>query len=233
MTSIAKTPIQGRVLRATLIDECGAPVAGACGYAVSKCFVSVAMSDNVEDGDEFKSKSADGTFCVNERSRPQLNWIESVITVNRVDPEFVSLLTGSPVVYDGDGVAVGFQTTVSNYATASFALELWTNTAKDPDSTACAGGSSALYGYFLMPWLVEGVLGDTTIESGVANFVVNARTQSGNDWGHGPWDVVKTSLGVANPLLSPLDSDVHRHMQWTELAPPSVTNGCAFLDPVS
>lgn len=232
MASIVRTPVQGLKIRVTLVDECGEVVPGTCGYAVSKCFASVAMSDNVEDGDEFKVKAADGTFCVNQRSSPQLNWIENTITLLQVDPELVSLLTGSPVVYNAAGSAVGFQTTVSDYATASFALELWTGVGKVVGDVACPAGGT-LYGYFLEPWLTEGTVGDITIENGAANIVVNAITSSGNGWGHGPYDVTYTSLGAATPLLAAIPSDAHRHMQWTTYPPPAVTNGCAFLDAVS
>lgn len=232
MASIYKTVVQGKMIRATLVDECGEVVTGSCAYATSKCFASVEMADNVEDGEEFKVKAADGTFCVNQRSAPQLNWIDTTVTLLGVDPELVSILTGSPIVYDGSGVAVGIQTTSANYATASFALEIWTGTGRTVGGVVCEGGD-LYYGYLLLPWLVEGTIGDMTIENGAANFVVTARTSEGNAWGSGPYDVVKTSLGAASPLLEDIDSTVHRHMQWTTLAPPAAVTGCQTLDAVS
>lgn len=232
MASVARTTVQGKMIRATLVDECGEVVTGACAYATSRCFASVSMSDNVEAGEEFKVKAADGLYCTNQRSAPQLNWIEVAITLLQVDPELVSILTGAPVVYDGNGVAVGFQTTTDSFSTASFALEVWTGIGKDPYGTPCSG-EDTLYGYMLLPWLVEGATGEMTVENGAANLTINAITSNGNQWGQGPYDVVKTALGAASPLLEDLPSTAHRHIQWTEVAPPAAVAGCQTLDPVS
>jgi hypothetical protein len=220
------------MIRATLVDACGEVVPGECAYVTSRCFASVSMSDNTEAGEEFKVKAADGLYCTNQRSRPLLNWIELTITLLQVDPELVSLVTGSPVVYDGNGVAVGFQTTTEHFATASFALEVWTGIGKDPYGTPCSG-ESELFGYLLLPWIVEGSTGEVTVENGAASLTINAITSNGNQWGTGPYDVVKTSLGAASPLLEPLETNVHRHMQWTEVPPPAAVAGCQVLDPVS
>lgn len=232
MTSIARTVVQGKMIRATLVDECGEVVTGSCAYATSRCFASVSMSDNVEAGEEIKVKAADGQYCVNQRSSPLLNWIDVTINLLQVDPELVAILTGAPVVYDGDGNAVGFQTTATTFATASFALEVWSGIGKDPYGTPCSG-EDTLYGYTLLPWLVEGSTGEMVIENGAANLTITAITSNGTQWGEGPYDVVKTSLGAASPLLEPLDTDVHRHQQWTEVAPPAAVAGCQTLDPVS
>lgn len=232
MASIYKTVVQGLMLRATLVDECGEVVVGDCAYATSKCFASIAMSDNVEDGEEFKTKAADGTFCVNQRAKPQLNWIEVTGTLRGVDPELVAILTGSPLIYDGDGIAVGIQTTTTDYASASFALEVWTGTGKTVGAAVCEGGD-LYYGYLLLPWITEGVIGDITIENAAADFTFSGITSNGSAWGQGPYDVVTTSLGAASPLLEEIGTDVHRHMQWTTLAPPAAVVGCQALDPVS
>lgn len=227
------TLIQGTRLRATRIDGCGQPVPGANGQVVTDGFISVALKDNVETGDEFKVKLASGQFCVNQRSKPELNWIEAGITVCQVSPELFEMLTGSDLVYDAGTPpkAVGIQTTASKYATASFALELWTNIARSRGA-ACAG-SQVRYGYLLLPWLVEGVIGDLTFENGPVSFVLNAITASGTDWGVGPYDVVQDALGQPSPLLDPLPTDAHRHLQFTEIPPPPVVVGYQPLVPVS
>src|SRR5262249_24298965 len=75
------TLIQGTRLRATRVDSCGAPVGGSDAYTVTDGFISVAMKDNVDTGDEFKTKKASGEYCVNQRSKPELNWIELTITL--------------------------------------------------------------------------------------------------------------------------------------------------------
>lgn len=234
MANESKALIQGVAIRVTKVDSCGEVVPGECGYAVEECFVSVAMSDNIENSDEYKVKAASGNYCVNQRSRPQLNWIDAVVTLIRVNPELVSLMTGLPVIYDDspDPVAVGFGTDTDTYASANLALETWTNLASDPDGAACTDEGTR-YGYLLLPWLGDTTIGDLTIENGAANLVLNGRTKGGNQWGTGPWDVIEDSNGDPSPLLVAIPSTRHRHTQFTSLAPPEATDGCQYLDPVS
>lgn len=224
------TLIQGTRLRATLIDECGAPAGGASSTVVTDGFVSVSMTDNVESPDEFKVKNASGEFCVNQRSAPLLNWIETKISLCQVSPELLNLLSGSPLIYDDALVtpnAVGVGTDSDTYASATFALELWTRIGRGRGA-ACAGGATR-YGYLLLPWLIEGTIGDVKVENGPVNFEITAITSDGNDWGVGPYNVVNTRLGVASPLLTPIPSTRHRHLQFTSLAPPAVHCGFQTL----
>ncbi len=226
-----RTLIQGTRLRATLVDSCGAPVGGACSTIVTDGFISVAMTDNVESPDEFKVKNASGSFCVNQRSLPLLNWIETTISLCQVNPELLSMLSGSPLVMDDASPtpnAVGFQTDSAAYASASFALELWTNIGRARGSAACPPGGTR-YGYMLLPWLIEGAIGDVTVENGPVNFTVTTITAEGNDWGVGPYDVLLDAASAPSPLLEALPTTTHRHMQYTSLAPPAVVCGCQEL----
>lgn len=228
MSSECPTLIQGTRLRVTLIDECGAPVGGDCAQVVTDGFISVAMTDNVEAPDEFKQKTAGGSFCLNQRTEPELNWVEVAISLCQVNPELISFLTGSRLIYDGDAVPVGWATDSDVYATASFALEVWTNLGKARGGPAC-GPTGTRYGYLLLPWLIEGTFADSTIENGPLNVTINTITSEGNDWGVGPYDVVLDSLGAASPLLEAIPTTRHRHMQFTSLAPPASVCGCQEL----
>lgn len=226
-----RTLIQGTRMRATLVDDCGAPVAGDCSTIVSDGFISVGMSDQVENGDDFKVKNAAGVFCVNQRSRPQLNWIEVTIDLCNVMPELLSLLSGSPLVYDDATPtpnAVGFGTDSDAYASANFALEVWTNIGRAKGVPVCSGGT-ARYGYLLLPWLIEGTIDDVKIENGPVNFSIKAITAEGHDWGVGPYDVVLDRLGAASPLIDALPTTRHRHIQFTSLAPPAAECACQEL----
>lgn len=218
--------IQGTRLRATLVDACGAPIGGAKSTVVSKGFVSVSMTDNVESPEEFKQKNAGGEYEINQRAKPLLNWIETKINLITVAPELLNMLTGSTLVYDDATPvqnATGVGTDEDTYASASFALEVWTNIGRSK-SEACVGGQ-VRYGYLLLPWLVEGAIGDITIENGPVSFDVTAVTSGGNDWGIGPYNVVKSRTGTSRPLFTPIPTNRHRHLQFTTLAPPAAING--------
>lgn len=219
--------IQGERMRLTRVDSCGNVVEGECSTVVSDGFVSVAMTDNVEDPEEFKQKNAAGRYCFTPmRGLPLLNWIDTTITFCEVDPELMELATASPIVVSDatPAEAVGFGTDSDTYASASFALEVWTNL----PSEVCSGGEQQ-WGYLLLPWVLEGVIGDLTIENGPVSFEVKARTNGGNAWGVGPYDVINTVLGVPSPLLEAIPTTRHRHIQLTSLAPPDAACGCQAL----
>jgi hypothetical protein len=213
-------------MRVTRLDgNCCSPVEGDCSTVVSSGFISVSMTDNIEPPDEFKTKNAAGDYCYPPvRTRPLLNWIETEIMFCQVDPELFELITGSPIVTDADGNAVGFGSDNDTYATGRFALEVWTNLA---GSSACTDGER--YGYLLLPCMKEGTFGDLTIENGPINFTVNAVTNGFNDWGVGPYDVVTDEFGLPSPLLSAIPTDRQRHWQLTQRAPPEPSCGCQPL----
>lgn len=229
MTAVCQAPIQGTTMRVQTVNSCGTPNVGSCVSAVSTGFVSVEMQDQVESGTEIVVLNAAGNMCVNEKSKKQLKWIDVTITFCNVDPELFNLVTGSTLVLDNAAIpaAVGFQTRTGNYAAGAFGLEVWTNMAQAQCATV---GTFSLvpYGYFLLPNIVEGTVGDLKIENGAVSFTVTGRTKQGTNWGTGPKNVLANmSTGAAEKLLIALPSDVHRHLQWTYLAPPAASCGCA------
>lgn len=229
MVAVCQAPIQGTTMRVQAVNSCGTPSVGSCVSAVSTGFVSVEMQDQVESGQEIVVMNAAGLMCVNEKSPKQLKWIDVTITFCKVDPELFNLVTGSTLVLDNatTPAAVGFQTRTSNYAAGSFGLEVWTNISQAQCATV---GTFSLvpYGYFLLPNIVEGVVGDIKIENGAVSFTVTGRTKQGTNWGTGPKNVLANmSTGASEKLLVALPNDVHRHLQWTYMAPPAATCGCA------
>lgn len=229
MVAVCQAPIQGTTMRVQSINSCGTPNAGSCVSAVSTGFVSVEMQDQVDAGQEIVVMNAAGVMCVNEKSPKQLKWIDVTITFCNVDPELFGLITGSTLVLNDAAApaAVGFQTRTSNYAAGQFALEVWTNVAYAQCVTV---GTFSLvpFGYFLLPNIVEGTVSDLKIENGAISFAVAGRTKQGTNWTTGPKTVLANmTTGAAEKLLVALPSDTHRHLQWTYLAPPAGSCGCA------
>ncbi len=228
MPSVCHNPIQGTTMRVTRLDNCGAPVEGDCSTVVSEGFISVAMTDNIEPPDEFKQKNAQGRYCFPPvRTDPLLNWIETSIQFCQVDPELFEMVTGSPIITDDSTPvdAIGFATDSDSYATAKFALEVWTNLAGD----AACDVNGERFGYLLLPFLKEGTFGEVTIENGPVNFTVNTITKEGTQWGVGPYDVILDVDGNPSPLLSAIPSTRHRQWMLTRLAPPAASCGCQAL----
>lgn len=232
MPSRCYTPFKLPRVRATLVDTCGQPVTGDCSTVVSDGIISVEMTKEYEDREEFFVKNGDGQFCVRETNAPVLKWINLVLTFCNVDPELVNIMTAESLVYDDAATpnAHGYNTDEGSAALANFALEGWTRLSGL--GVACTGGVE--YGYFLWPWVVEGTIGDMTLENGAASFTVNARTRGAGAWGTGPYmvDYSDTPAGSTTqvPLLTPMLTSQHMRQFITRLAPPTAACGCTALD---
>ena len=231
MTSVCYTPWKIPRVRVTQLNSCGLPITG-CSTVVSDGIISIEMTKEYEEREEFFVKNGDGVFCVRATNPPTLKWINLVITFCNVDPELVNIVSAEPLVMNdaASPVAIGYSTQEGSASSANFALEGWTRLA--PSSTfPCSGGTE--YGYGLFPWVVEGTIGDITWENGAANFVVNARTSSNSPWGLGPYfvDYSDNPAGSTTPvrLLTPILSTQHSRMFVTRLAPPTAACGCTTL----
>lgn len=210
-------------VRTTLLDECGEPEVGSCVQATTNGVITIAETRNQNDRQDFFTLNADGQACVTDTSPPILKWLDLTLTFCRVDPEMFNFLTGEPLVLDGQGEAVGFRTREGSVDTVNFALEAWTRIS---GTSACGPGGLPNFGYVLYPWVVEGVTGDLTLENGLANFTVTARTRNQSLWGTGPYNVVLDSGLSPSPLLTPITAEDHRHLQVTQVAPPEPSCGC-------
>lgn len=222
--------LQGLVVRATRLDECGLPDYGPCGSIVSEGFINIELEDQQTDAQEISQTLANGRRCYYVETPKLLNNVQATIEMCDVDPEFFEMMTGSPLVLD-DATPTpqpqGFTTDSASYGVANVALELWMNLADG----GCTGGAQARrWGYYLLPWLYQGTVGKPTVENGAVNFTISeARTRDGNQWGVGPYNIQRTAGGVLSPLFSPLTSTTHDLLYKVNLAPPTPTDGCVTL----
>lgn len=231
MTAVCFTPFKIPRVRVTKLSTCGQVVTGSCSQVVTDGIISVEMTKNYEDREEFFIKNGDGVFCVRETTPPVLKWIDLVMTFCNVDPDIVNLMAAEPLYTDDSAAAnkIGWSTTEGSAANVNFAFEGWTRLTGT--GVACTGGTE--YGYVLFPWVVEGTISDMTLENNVANFVVNARTHNRSLWGVGPYNVdLSDNAGTLNtpiPMLTPILSTQHHRMFITRLAPPAAACGCASV----
>jgi hypothetical protein len=218
--------LQGLALRATLLDECCNPVEGECSTVVSESFISIALTADIEEADEFTVKLANGRLCMSETGDPTLKRYNVVVTVCNADPDLLTIFAGTNAVLDWDDNSVGFQVTNALSDGSKFALEMWSRVPSD----MCVAGQDQQYLYWLLPCLNDGRLTDFTIENGPLNFVLNANATSSTGWGAGPYDVVGTDIsGTPGPLITDLPDDVPLHVQLTTVAPPTEDCGCQPL----
>lgn len=210
----------------TRLNSCCEPVAGLCSTVVSESFVTLTLTAEIEEPDEFTTKLANGTLCLNELGPATLKRYNAEVVICNGDPDLFNIFTGSGLVTDFDDNAVGFQVDNDLGSGAKFALEVWTRVPSDQ----CVTGEPQKYIYWLLPCLSNGRLGDFTIENGPLNFTITAEATSSSTWDEGPYDVVaQDALGTPGPLLSPLPDDVPLHIQLTVIPPPVEECGCIPL----
>jgi hypothetical protein len=202
--------VRGRVLRATRLDGCGRAVIGDDSVVVSKGWTSVAYTANTDDGEEINVTNAAGETCVREPAKPKFLGYTVEITFCNVDPDVFALLTGQRTIVDDLGDVIGFtMDTAVSVSDVNFSLEVW---AGSPAGDTCdnPGASGGTYGYFLLPFLQGGVVGDFTIENAEVTFTVSgAATLDGNRWGRGLYPAVLDSVGDPALLVDPLTKTDH------------------------
>lgn len=230
MASECLPVLQFDSVRLTRLNSCGAVVDTECAYATSEALVTLAMTNNNQERQEFVQLNGKGEICVDATVEPQLRWINIELTFCRVDPELFSIATGESLVLSDatEPVAIGWDTTQEGPLNSSFALEGWALTGTCPDG-------SPKYAYFLMPFVKGGQVGDLTLENGNINFTLLGRTSRDSAWGVGPYNVrvieAVTDNGEPAPLLTAIGASTHRRMFWTELPPPPSVCGCQDLTP--
>lgn len=213
--------VRGKVVRVTELDACGVPVVGG-SFAVSEGFISVALSAELESGDEFVQKNANGKLCINERSPDSLKRLNVTVDWCNVDPDIISIITGNPVELD-DANAVGFRIQ-EGAADAKWALEVWTGLGGDQ----CDAEGNLSYGYLLVPFITGSTLGDVTIENGAATFQTNGYTQGNSGWDTGPFEVIGTNA-APTVLDDPIGATDHALLRIVHVTPPTPVCGAQVL----
>lgn len=219
--------VRGRVARVTKLDGCGNRVLGPRSTVTSDGFTTIALTAQTQEGEAISVTNAAGKVCVADTPAPQFTGYQVSVTFCQVDPDLFTLMTGQPVVLNADeDETVGFdmQSDV-DLDGSGFALEVWSSV---PTSNCGVTGDQG-YGYFLLPFLQGGVLGDFSIENAAITFTIqNAATKDGTPWGVGPYDVVKDTSDVDSPLNVALTEANHLHMELTTVTPPAAAGAVAL-----
>ena len=218
--------IQGLALRVTRLDACCAPATGTlCDYAVSESFVTLNLTAELEDPDEFIVKLANGKLCINETGCATLKRFNLEIEVCNADPDLFNIVSGVNTVTDYNGDVVGFEIDENLGDCNRFALEFWTKVVGDECVDPETGAQQYLY--WLLPCVSNGRLGDITIENGPLTWTLTGEALPSSTWARGPFDVVPSdALNTPSTLLSPIGPDTALHVQFTTIAPPVEECGC-------
>lgn len=215
MTTHRFVPLLGKRLRATQLSDSGALLPGG-SFIATDGFITVNLTSEVEDGTEIIQRNAAGQLCVNEKMNNSFKRFNFEAEFCGVNPSLLSYVTNAVEYEDYAGDIAGF-TVPEGEITGAFALELWTGL-----SGALTDDQAS--GYFLLPFIKKGQLGDITIdgENAITFSVTGAATSGGNSWGRGPYDVVinDDSPGVPDVLPTALDPFDHLLLIDTAVAAP-------------
>lgn len=228
MTTQCWNSVRSCAARMTKVDTCGRPVTGAGSVVTTDGYISIAYKPNISEGDEVEVKNACGSVCISDKARDQVKWVDVDIVFCGVNPDAINLATGFPLAMDYSGSRIGFDIESGSSPIASgFALEAWTEI---PDAGPCEPGSTGQWGYFLAPWIVNGMIGDVTLENGAANFTITGRTKRGSLWDDGPYNVMAGDVaGTPRTLVTPFSTRSHLRLQKVTLPPPDVSCAATAL----
>lgn len=223
------TPIQGKRVRVTSLDECGRVTSESKSY-VSDGFVSVNISSEVEEGAEILTKKFTGALCVNEKNADSFKYFTLELEFCGVDPALLSIVSNAKDYKDAGNDVAGF-TVAEGTITKKFALEMWVGLS----GQACEEGAQEASGYLLLPFIQSGVIGSLEFgsEDSMTFSLSGARTRGGNGWGKGPHNVVYGADQTPAPLPTALDPLDHLLLMDTGLAVPAHSSEPTKVVPVS
>lgn len=216
--TLCAAPIRGTRMRIVRLDSCGLPVTGTGGQVVTDGFVQVDVTQDYQDGTEYALRNAQGAFCVNEIGPDQFRRSELTIQFCAIDPDVVNLITGALVITTGAPVTgTGFWV-LEGSVDSRFSLEVWQAVA----GVACVG-STPLRAYWAWPNLFAGRFNDFSIQDGVLEWKISAKTSAANTgWGTGP--------GAAPDWISSVPALAHYGFNVAPLPLPTLTGcGAAIL----
>lgn len=221
MVATCVSAIKGRVMRVVALDTCGNPVTGASSAViVSSGFISVKMTPQYEDGNEYTQKTADGLLCVNQKDPSQLKRVNLDVAMCVLDPDMIVTVSGARLLNNGGATGTGAAFTGLQNA-ARFSLELWQYVGGARNG--CNASGLQQYVYWAWPNVGNTQISDYTAEAGVSQFKFTAETDVASPlWGDGP------GSGTAW-ITSPVQAYDHYLYNVTTTTPPTATCGAVLL----
>lgn len=173
--------VRGRVIRVTALDSCGGLLPeGEASYVVSSAVTSVNVTEKTySHAAQTESDPYDRLVYV-PTERIETVGFNVDLTLTKVDPQIVNIVSGNPMFSDGSEV-FGFGAD-AHVAPTTFALEIW--------SKIAGGGCDGYgYGYTLFPRLTGGRLSGVSFVNGLVDLeLIGASCLRGASWGAGPYD---------------------------------------------
>lgn len=221
-----QTPDLGRIKKIGLFlaDDCLTPIYGANAGYLDDCPAAFETSDNVDDGEEFTRRCADGSIKRYIPGVKSLQSIEVNVDLHWLDPEWIAEAGGATGI-EHDGEIVGWADGVSDRF--NVIVIVWQEILGE-----CGGGVT---GDFVRIYPVKGA---TVTEEGTPgsedNYVrITGQTSDSNNLGVGPIELaLDTVSGDAEWLSEALEDGNHR-FRFIGAPAPDGCGAVATVDPGS
>ena len=224
-------------IRVTALGPCGTPLT-TCSVFTDTCVVSVEETNEVRERQEFFPENGAGEFCMKRTTPPLIKWKNVTITFNDANPKLLGAITGNTVEFNDATVpeAIGWSEIEQAVFNSHFALEGWLNLgARCDDDDVCSEDGDEDNGYVIYYHVKEAMIGDKTFGNDTITFTVNAIAVDQNNWGTGPFNVMKSeapaTVGDPSPLFSS-GAGKFSSVLFTKMNPPTHQCDCIDLVPV-
>lgn len=174
--------VQGVALRVTRLAADGSPVTGASGAYVTKRFVSVTFTPEIETGDEFNVKLANGSIGATWKADDTIKRFTISLALPDPDPELTQLLAGGTLLSAG-GKSVGWKAPLAGVAdnTNGCAIEVW--------AIANVGGrqdATSPYWHHVFPSCKMQISGERAITNDIMGINFEGFSVGNANFGDGP-----------------------------------------------
>lgn len=215
------TPIKGRVLRITVLDECGVPLCGddeGQGQIVASGFTQVAQSAQYDTGAEHIVRTADADLCVNEKDPDALKRMDITIDFCVAHPGIVANTVTPSRLLMTNTTGTGFAL-AEGTGRQRFSLEVWQRVS---GAGACDPAGQQLFVYNAWANLGNGKIGDynVQVEPSVLQVMAESAAVSPLWWLGEPW--------LGEGTVSPVPD--HWFQNVTTVAPPTAPTDCVIAD---
>lgn len=182
MTQDYAASVTGSHIRITRLTSSGSLLVGPSASYVTKQFVSLSITPEYEDGDEFSQKSASGTVCVSFKTADTLKRVTLQVALCNPDPEFTEMASGGKLLSKA-GKSIGWAAPAIGVDALpnGIAVEVW--------SKAISGGKQSgtdPYWHWLVPYATLRSSGDITIENGITATAFEGWGVGNAGFGSGP-----------------------------------------------
>ena len=220
------TPDLGRIVKVGLFlaDECLNPIYGADAGYLDDCPAAFETSDNVDDGEDFTRRCADGSIKRYIPGVKSLQSIEVNVDLHWLDPDWIAEAGGATAITH-DTETIGWADGVSDRF--NVIVVVWQEILGE-----CGGGVT---GQFVRIYPVKGA---TVTEEGTPgsedNYVrITGQTSDSHNLGFGPIPLALDVLtGTAEWLSEALSDGTHR-FRFIGAPAPAACGAIATVDPGS